>query len=316
MLTGGHHVAGPTRPQRQPTSTQPSTFYTKLFGTEPAKRQPGYANFAIAEPPLKLVLMEDPTARGHGMIGALNHLGVEVEIDRGGGCSNRRLVDGDSRPRSKGRRPAATPCRTRSGSTTPTAPRGRSTPSLPTPRRRDWALPETQRAAFPTCGRGCLQRGHAGSARRAAERARSAGSELDEVSTDLWRRLLAEFLGSGLLVAAVIGSGIAAQKLSPGDIGLQLFENAAATAAGLFAIILMFGPISGAHFNPVVSFVDTFFGGSQPRTPPPTSWSRWPGARRGHRSPTPCSPRPPSRSRPSTGPLGRTGSPKSSPPWA
>ncbi len=54
-------------------------FYTKLFGAEPAKRQPGYANFAIADPPLKLVLMEDPTARGHGTISALNHLGVEVE---------------------------------------------------------------------------------------------------------------------------------------------------------------------------------------------------------------------------------------------
>ena len=54
-------------------------FYSKLFGTEPAKRQPGYANFAIADPPLKLVLMEDPSARGHGTISALNHLGVEVE---------------------------------------------------------------------------------------------------------------------------------------------------------------------------------------------------------------------------------------------
>ena len=54
-------------------------FYTKLFGAGPAKRQPGYANFAIADPPLKLVLMEDPTARGHGAISALNHLGVEVE---------------------------------------------------------------------------------------------------------------------------------------------------------------------------------------------------------------------------------------------
>ena len=54
----------------------------------------------------------------------------------------------------------------------------------------------------------------------------------------------------------MIGSGIAAQQLSPGDTGLQLFENAAATAAGLFAIILMFGPVSGGHFNPVVSFVD------------------------------------------------------------
>jgi glycerol uptake facilitator-like aquaporin len=77
----------------------------------------------------------------------------------------------------------------------------------------------------------------------------------------LWRRLLAEALGSALLAAVVIGSGIAAVQLSPSDVGLELFENAAATAAGLFAIILMFGPVSGAHFNPVVSFVDAAFGG-------------------------------------------------------
>jgi arsenate reductase len=77
----------------------------------------------------------------------------------------------------------------------------------------------------------------------------------------IWRRLLAEFLGSAFLAAVVIGSGIAAQQLSPGNTGLQLLENAAATAAGLFAIILMFGPVSGGHFNPVVSFVDATFGG-------------------------------------------------------
>jgi glycerol uptake facilitator-like aquaporin len=77
----------------------------------------------------------------------------------------------------------------------------------------------------------------------------------------LWRRLVAEFLGSAFLAAVVIGSGIAAQRLSPGDVGLELFENAAATGAGLFAIILMFGPVSGAHLNPVVSLVDAAFGG-------------------------------------------------------
>jgi arsenate reductase len=77
----------------------------------------------------------------------------------------------------------------------------------------------------------------------------------------LWRRLCAEFLGSAFLTAIVIGSGIAAQNLSPGNLGLELFENAAATATGLFATILMFGPISGAHFNPIVSFVDAGFGG-------------------------------------------------------
>ena len=77
----------------------------------------------------------------------------------------------------------------------------------------------------------------------------------------LARRLLAELLGSAFLAAIVIGSGYAAQRLSPGDTGLELLENAAATAAGLFAIILMFGPVSGAHFNPVVSFADAAFGG-------------------------------------------------------
>ena len=76
----------------------------------------------------------------------------------------------------------------------------------------------------------------------------------------LGRRLLAEYLGSAFLAALVIGSGIAAQRLSH-DSGLQLLENAAATAAGLFAIILMFGPVSGGHFNPVVSLVDAAFGG-------------------------------------------------------
>ena len=73
------------------------------------------------------------------------------------------------------------------------------------------------------------------------------------MTSDLRRRLVAEFLGSMLLAAVVIGSGIAAARLSPGDTGLQLLENSAATATGLFTIILMFGPVSGAHFNPVVS---------------------------------------------------------------
>jgi arsenate reductase len=81
------------------------------------------------------------------------------------------------------------------------------------------------------------------------------------VSASRSRRLFAEFLGSAFLAMIVIGSGIAAQQLSPGDVGLQLFENAAATAAGLFVIILIFGPVSGGHFNPVVSLVDAGFGG-------------------------------------------------------
>ena len=81
------------------------------------------------------------------------------------------------------------------------------------------------------------------------------------MTAPLARRLLAEYLGSAFLAAVVIGSGIAASQLSPDDTGLALLENAAATAAGLFAIILMFGPVSGGHFNPVVSLVDAHFGG-------------------------------------------------------
>ncbi|MGH3646294.1 MAG: MIP/aquaporin family protein [Micromonosporaceae bacterium] len=76
----------------------------------------------------------------------------------------------------------------------------------------------------------------------------------------LWRRLVAEFAGTGLLVAVVVGSGIAAAALSPDDVGLQLLENAIATAFGLGVLILMFGPVSGAHFNPAVSVADWWLG--------------------------------------------------------
>jgi glycerol uptake facilitator-like aquaporin len=75
------------------------------------------------------------------------------------------------------------------------------------------------------------------------------------------RRLFAEALGTALLVAAVVGSGIMAQRLSPTDTGLALLENALATGGVLFVLIAMLGPISGAHFNPVVTAVDAWFGG-------------------------------------------------------
>ncbi|MEA2686551.1 MAG: hypothetical protein QOE93_1746 [Actinomycetota bacterium] len=73
------------------------------------------------------------------------------------------------------------------------------------------------------------------------------------LTAPLGRRALAELLGTAFLVVAVVGSGIAAARLSPGDVGLQLFENAAATAAALAAIILTVGPVSGGHLNPVVT---------------------------------------------------------------
>jgi len=77
----------------------------------------------------------------------------------------------------------------------------------------------------------------------------------------LGRQLTAEAVGTGFLVAIVVGSGIAAQRLSSGNTGLQLLENSTATAAGLAALILAFGSVSGAHFNPVVTLADRIFGG-------------------------------------------------------
>ena len=75
----------------------------------------------------------------------------------------------------------------------------------------------------------------------------------------LWRRAVAEFIGTGLLVTVVVGSGIAAQRLTT-DPGLQLLENSIATALGLGVLVLLFAPISEAHFNPVVSLVDYALG--------------------------------------------------------
>jgi glycerol uptake facilitator-like aquaporin len=75
----------------------------------------------------------------------------------------------------------------------------------------------------------------------------------------LLRRLTAELVGAMLLVTAVIGSGIMATRLSPNDVGLQLLENSIATMLALAVLILIFGPVSGAHFNPVVSLADWWF---------------------------------------------------------
>lgn len=77
----------------------------------------------------------------------------------------------------------------------------------------------------------------------------------------LARRALAELVGTAFLTAVVVGSGIAAASLSPGDVGLQLLQSAVATAGGLVALILALGPVSGAHLNPVVSMADAAFGG-------------------------------------------------------
>jgi arsenate reductase len=81
------------------------------------------------------------------------------------------------------------------------------------------------------------------------------------VPAALPRRVLAELLGTALLVAAVVGSGIMASRLSPDDTGIALLENAIATGAVLLVLIATLGPVSGAHLNPVVTAVDAWFGG-------------------------------------------------------
>lgn len=86
------------------------------------------------------------------------------------------------------------------------------------------------------------------------------------IPADLGRRVVAEAVGSAFLLLAVVGSGIMASRLSPDDVGLQLLQNAAATAGALIALILMFGAVSGAHFNPAVTLVDRAFGSIGNRT--------------------------------------------------
>lgn len=80
----------------------------------------------------------------------------------------------------------------------------------------------------------------------------------------LWRRAAAELLGTAALVAVVVGSGIAAQRLSPNDAGLQLLENGIATALGLALLIALLQPVSGAHLNPVVTLAERALGQARP----------------------------------------------------
>lgn len=81
------------------------------------------------------------------------------------------------------------------------------------------------------------------------------------MTAPLARRAFAESVGTSLPVLAVVGSAVAAERLSPVDTGLQLLENAAATAVALVAIILAVGSVSGAHLNPVITLADRAFGG-------------------------------------------------------
>src|SRR3982074_1250443 len=95
---------------------------------------------------------------------------------------------------------------------------------------------------------------------RGAQGGRNPFERAEQVPAAVRRRLLGEFVGTTFLVAAVLGSGIMASRLSPNDVGLQLLENAAATAGALVGLIWMLGAVSGAHFTPVVTLIDRAFG--------------------------------------------------------
>ncbi len=85
---------------------------------------------------------------------------------------------------------------------------------------------------------------------------------------DLARRSTAELLGTALLVATVVGSGIMGERLAGGNVALALLANTIATGAALVALVFTFGPVSGAHFNPVVSLADAWQGGTRWRDAP------------------------------------------------
>ena len=132
-------------------------FYTKLFGTGPAKRQPGYANFAVTDPPLKLVLMEDTSGRGTGIVGALNHLGVEVETPDEVAAATGRLSNTGIETEVQEQTTCCYAVQDKVWVSDPDGAPWEFTPSSPTPRPRP-ASPAT----VVLCSRGSRQRAHRG----------------------------------------------------------------------------------------------------------------------------------------------------------
>ena len=134
-----------------------------------------------------------------------------------------------------------------------------------------------------------------------------------ELQPSLSRRLTAEFVGTALLLAAVVGSGIMGERLASGNVGLALLCNTLATGAALVALILTFGPISGAHFNPVVSFADASQGGISVSEATAYRSLRWRARSLVSASPTSCSLNPFMRGPSTPGRVSRRYSASSSP---
>jgi hypothetical protein len=175
----------------------PKAAFTALFATEPAKIRPHYANFAITDPPLKLILIEDTTQEP----GSINHLGTEVaSLEDVEQARDRLTSEGLATTTEAG----VSCCYALQDKLWLDAPGGKPWADLHGYRRYRDSVATVLLLNFQADCRVL-------------------------VDQSLWRRLFAEFLGSGFLAATVVGSGIAAQRLSPGDVGLQLFENAAAT---------------------------------------------------------------------------------------
>jgi catechol 2,3-dioxygenase-like lactoylglutathione lyase family enzyme len=171
-------------------------FYSKVFGAEPAKRREGYANFAITEPPLKLVLIENADAEHR-----LNHLGVEVESTDDVIAAQRRF---SGHGLDTSREDGVDCCYALQDKVWVSDPDG-----------APWEFYAVLADAE-----------HAGEERCAARRRGLLFHRRCVVERVLLRRkALAELIGTALLVTAVVGSGIAASRLSPGDVGLQLFER-------------------------------------------------------------------------------------------
>ena len=209
-------------------------FYSKLFGAEPAKRPPWLRQLRHRRArPSSWCSSRTPEARGTGVAGALNHLGVEVETPEEVQAATRRLAAEGLAPDVQ---ESTTCCYAVQDKAWVNDPDG-----------APWevytvladAPDETGLAGDGSCCAGAEAGelvtvgadGLCGLLLSDGTSPEPTEAVMDEAA--LWRRLLAELLGSAFLAAVVIGSGIAAQQLSPGDVGLELFENAAATAAGL-----------------------------------------------------------------------------------